>query len=67
MILKQQFLKLKPGVIVDLITEAIEPYIDRSVWDAVQEEENRKRHHLEILYNHWNDVKAYMDDLENDY
>lgn len=57
---------LKPGVIVDLIEDAIEPYIDRFIWDEVEEEENHKRHHLEILHTHWDAVKTYMDDLEEE-
>jgi len=57
---------LEPKVIVDLIERAIEPYIDRDIWNAVEEEETQKRHHLEMLHTHWEDVKTYMDDLEEE-
>ena len=55
---------LDPGVIVDLITEAVEPHIDRSVWDETSDEEDRKRFHLEKLSDHWSEVKDLIDKLE---
>lgn len=55
---------LKPQVIVDLITEAINPYIDRDLWDETEEEETAKREHLEMLSTHWVDVKSFMDELQ---
>ena len=57
---------LEPSVIVDLINDAVEPFIDRNIWDEAVEEENNKRRHLKILHNHWDNVKSYMDDLEEE-
>lgn len=54
---------LEPSVIVDLITDAVEPHIDRDVWDETAEAEQDKRHHLEILHDHWGEVKNHLDEL----
>lgn len=56
---------LKPDIIVDLIESAIEPFIDRDVWNNTESEETEKRQHLKLLHTHWDEVKGHLDYLEN--
>lgn len=51
---------LEPGVIVDLIKNAVEPYIDRDVWDSTRTEELDKRYHLEQVGDRWDEIKDWI-------
>lgn len=55
---------LEPKVIVDLITEAVEPCIDRDVWNQTLDEQYEKRHHLAKLSEHWDSIKDHIDEID---
>lgn len=52
---------LEPKVIDDLVTNAIEPLIDRDIWNEVFEEEQEAKHALRALGNNWTVVREFLD------
>jgi hypothetical protein len=48
---------LQPSVIVDLITEAVEPLIDRDAWHSVDTEERVLKHCLTQLGDRWPELR----------
>lgn len=55
---------LEPKVIVELITNAVEPRIDRDVWDDCAKEQHGKRYHLEKVWEHWDSIKDHIDTID---
>lgn len=54
---------LEPKVIEQLIKSEIESLIDGKVWDATRNEEAEKREILVGLYDHWDDVRPFVQNL----
>jgi hypothetical protein len=53
---------LRPSVIEELITDKIEEYIDRGLWDESDEEEHAAKTLFQNLYDRWDDVKEFLDE-----
>ena len=56
---------LEPSVIEALITDTVRPLIDWNVWEECSEEQDQKRHYLKQVYDHWDDIKSFLDDINN--
>ena len=60
---------LNPSTLDDLITSAVEEYIDRDIWDEVLAEEDAARRPLAALSDNWDAVREFLEDaglLEGD-
>lgn len=55
---------LEPSVMVKLITHEIRQFIDLTKWQRCRDLEEKKRHYLEILADHWDGVKGYLDEQD---
>ena len=51
---------LEPSVIVQLIRDSVEPYIDRDVWEDTERREEDKKELLRQLAPNWEDVKRLL-------
>lgn len=49
---------LRPNVIVDLITDAIESFIDMDEWEALDDQESEMKRDLDTLAAKWPEIKA---------
>ena len=56
---------LEPSVIVELIKDTVEPYINRSTWDDVQEMEDEARAELRKVGNHWDEIAELLAQYED--
>lgn len=55
---------LEPSVLDALITEAVEPYIDRDAWEQAAAVDEADRQRLRIVSRHWDEI---TDDLDGRY
>lgn len=51
---------LRPSVIEELITDKIEEYIDRDLWDESDEEEAEAKTLFQSLYDRWDEVQEFL-------
>ena len=52
---------LEPRVVVDLIRDNVEPYIDRELWEEVVAEEERGTTYLRAAKDNWSQVCEFID------
>lgn len=57
---------LEPSVIEKLVDSEIRTLVDMDVWREVKEEEAQTRERLAMLYEEWELVADYLDDLKED-
>lgn len=57
---------LPPDVLDTLIREAVEAHIDRSQWEADQDEEEEHRRVLTVMASHWERIAEMIEDGEFD-
>lgn len=54
---------LEPATLVDLIDSEIRKHVDMSIWQQTKDDEKHERRHLAAVYDHWEDIKDFLDPM----
>ena len=55
---------LEPATIRQVIRDQIREFIDPDKWEEAEDEEKEKREHLSKLWEHWDSIKDFIDEID---